>query len=275
MPEVTLERRDGIAYREALPDGWDGSGPTALMVHGYPESSYRWRDVLPAVAAAGYRGVAPDLPGFGDSPPDLPGTWERQVEAVDRFRRSLDLDRVALCVDDWGGLIGLRWACDNPDAVTALVISSTGFFSDGKWHGLAVVLRTEGQGEELLDNFTREAFGAVMREFSPAMPEEALDEYWKVYGDADRRQGQLDLYRSGDFEQIEPYQGRLGQLGVPTLILWGEKDEFAPLAGGRRLNEEIPGSELVVIEKAGHFLADDDPQRVAGEIAGFLQRVRA
>ena len=79
MAGVAVKNADGIAYREALPDGWDGAGRTALFLHGYPTSSYLWRNVLPAVAAAGCRAVAPDLPGFGDSPPNLPGTWERQV----------------------------------------------------------------------------------------------------------------------------------------------------------------------------------------------------
>src|SRR5918998_5510268 len=118
------------------------------MVHGYPQSSHMWRHALRAVAAKGWRGIAPDLAGFGDSPPDPPGTWERHVEAIERLREELGLGRVALVVHDWGGLIGLRWACDHPEAVSSLVISGTGFFSDGKWHGMAKALRAEGQGEE-------------------------------------------------------------------------------------------------------------------------------
>ena len=55
-----------------------------LLVHGYPESSYMWRDILPPLADAGCYALAPDLPGFGDSPADPPGTWERQVEALER-----------------------------------------------------------------------------------------------------------------------------------------------------------------------------------------------
>ena len=126
--------------------------------------------MLPAAAAAGYRALAPDLPGFGDSPPDLPGTWERQVEHVERFRRALGLDRVVLGVHDWGGLIGLRWACDNPGAVGALVITDTGFFPDGRWHGMAKTLRTEGEGEQVLENLNRELFAMGMRQVSPALP---------------------------------------------------------------------------------------------------------
>ena len=68
-----------LAYREAGP----ADGPVALLVHGFPQSSYMWRAVMPALAGAGWRGLAPDLAGFGDSPVDPPGTWERQVEALD------------------------------------------------------------------------------------------------------------------------------------------------------------------------------------------------
>ena len=273
MANVLQKTAEGIAYREAVPEG-EGPHPSALMLHGYPESSYIWHRILPAVAEVGYRGVAPDLPGFGDSAADLPGTWERQMEHVERFREALGLDRVALVVHDWGGLIGLRWACDHPDAVTALVISDTGFFPDGKWHGLAQTLRTEGQGEELMRNMNREVFGAALRQASPGMSDETLDEFWKAFADPDRRQNQLDLYRSGDFSKLEPYQGRLGQLGVPALLLWGAKDEFAPVAGAHRFKGELPEARLVVVEEAGHFLQEDAPERVAEEVAGFLADVQ-
>ena len=260
----------GIAYREAVPEGWDGSGPTALFLHGYPTSSYLWRNVLPAVAATGARALAPDLPGFGDSPPDLPGTWERQVENVERFRGALGIERVILGVHDWGGLIGLRWACDHPSAVEALVLTDTGFFPDGRWHGMAKALRTEGEGEQFLANVNRDLLAMAMRQISPALPDDAVDEFWKAFGDEDRKRNQLDLYRSGDFEKLEPYRGKLGALGVPAKIVWGAKDEFAPIGGAYRFKKELPDAELVVLDEAGHFLMEDEPNRVAGEIAAFV-----
>ena len=77
-----------------------------------------------------------------------PATWGSHTERLEAFRTELGLDRVVLVVHDWGGLIGLRWACDHPAAARAIVISSTGFFSDGQWHGLADAMRTPGTGEE-------------------------------------------------------------------------------------------------------------------------------
>jgi haloalkane dehalogenase len=271
VPVVTQERIDGFAYRQALPDRPGEATPAALLVHGYPTSSYLWRNVLPEVAAAGYRAIAPDLPGFGDSPASLPGTWEHQVENLERLRRSLALERVALVVHDWGGLIGLRWACDHPGAVSALVITDTGFFPDGRWHGMAQTLRTQGEGEALIANVNRDLLAGFMRQVSPAMPDDAVDEFWKAYTDEERKQSQLDLYRSGDFSKLEPYRGKLAALDVPALIVWGAKDEFAPVAGGYRFKKEIPGASLVVLDDAGHFLMEDDPAHVGREIREFLE----
>ena len=269
MAEAELATVDGIAYREAAPAEPSEVLP-ALCLHGFPESSFMWRHVIAALDDSGRRAVAPDLPGFGDSPPDPPGTWERQVEAVERFRLALGLERMALVVHDWGGLIGLRWACEHPQAVGALVVSNTGFFPDGKWSGMAKALRTEGEGEKLLAAMTREGFGQMMAAISQGMDEASADEYWKAFESDLGKQGLLELYRSGDFEKLKPYEGRLAELGVPTLLLWGENDPFAPVAGAHRFKREIPQAKLVVIEGAGHFVYADEPRRSATEVAEFL-----
>jgi haloalkane dehalogenase len=268
-----VERIDGIAYRKAEPESGDDA-PFALLLHGFPESSYMWRDALGALAGAGYRAIAPDLPGYGDSPLDGPGEWERHRAAVERLIAALGIEQTALVVHDWGGMIGLSWACDNPEAVTALVISDTGFFSDGQWHDLAKTMRTDGDGEQLMEAFTREAFDAGMRQWAPGISDEALDEYWKGLADDDRKRGALELYRSGDFTKLERYDGRLGELGVPTLLLWGESDPFVGLGAARRFNEEIPGSELQVLDGTGHFIFDEKPEEAAAAVAAFLGRAR-
>jgi haloalkane dehalogenase len=266
---ANLKEVRGIAYREALPEADRGLAP-ALCLHGFPETSYMWRSVLAAVADSGRRALAPDLPGFGSSAPDPPSTWERHAEAVERFRRALALERVALVVHDWGGLIGLRWACEHPGAVAALVISGTGFFPDGKWHGMARSLRTPGEGEQLVAALDREGFAGMLGSLSRGLDASAAADYWRAFETAEGRQGILDLYRSGDFAKLEAYEGRLAALGVPTLLLWGADDAFAPVAGAHRLKREIPEAEVVLLEGAGHFLYADEPERAAAEVAGFL-----
>jgi haloalkane dehalogenase len=231
-----------------------------------------WRHLLPAFAAAARRALAPDLPGFGDSPPDSPGTFERHVEAVERFRRQIGLDRVVLVVHDTGGLIGLRWACDHPEAAGGLVITNTGFFPDVEWIEIAKTMRTPGQGEALVNSVSRDGFATLMKEASSAFDDRALDEYWKAFSTTGGRRGMLELYRSFDLDELKPYQKKLAALGVPTLVLWGQQDEFLPVDYASRFAREIPGSKLVLLEGVRHFLFEDEPERCAQAVLDFLRQ---
>jgi haloalkane dehalogenase len=273
--DVEVKSLGGIAYREALPPG-RGAGAPVLCLHGWPQSSYMWRHLLPVLASGGRRAIAPDLPGFGDSPPDPPGTWERHVEAIERFRLALGLERVVLAVHDTGGAIGLRWACDHPDALASLVITNTGFFPDYEWHEIARAMRTEGQGEALVDSLSREGFASLLDAANDGgIDAEALDEYWKAFATEGSRRGMLELYRSFDLEQLAPYQGKLAELGVPALVLWGEQDDFLPEDYATRFAAEIPGAELVMLPNTRHFLFEDEPERCSSEVSEFLRRARA
>jgi haloalkane dehalogenase len=265
---ISLGHAAGLAYRTA----GDSTDRVALLVHGYPESSYMWQNALSALAGAGWRALAPDLPGYGDSEPNPPGTWERHIESLELFVGELELGPVALVTHDWGVPIGLRWACENPGAVSALVISDGGFFADRRWHDLANAMRTPGKGEELIRSYTREGFLAVMRQASSGITEEAFDEYWKGFADDTRRLGHLELYRSGDFEKLAPYEGCVAALGVPALIVWGAEDRFASVRMAHRFHDELPGSELAILKDAGHFVWDDEPERTSEALVDFLNR---
>jgi haloalkane dehalogenase len=267
VPE--LRRAAGLAYRELGPQG----DRAVLLVHGYPESSYMWRHALTAVAKAGWRGLAPDLAGYGDSPPDRPGTWERHTEALHRFVEALELPPVALVTHDWGVMIALRWACDHPGAARALVISDGGFFADRRWHDVANVMRTPEEGEKLVRAYTRDGLAGALRGLSSGIDDEAIDEYWKAFADDERRLGHLDLYRSGDFDKLGPYEGALARLGVPALILWGAQDRFASPKMATRFHSELAGSQLTVLDDAGHFVWEDAPDRTSQLLADFLSRV--
>jgi haloalkane dehalogenase len=263
-----LAHAAGLAYRTA----GERSDRVVLLVHGYPESSYMWQEVLGGLADAGWWAIAPDLAGYGDSQLDPPGTWEHHLEILQRFVEELQLGPVALLTHDWGVLIGLRWACDHPGAACALVISDGGFFSDRRWHDLANAMRTPRTGEEVIRGYTQEGFTAAMHAVSSGMSEQAIAEYWKAFADEDHRLAQLELYRSGDFHKLIPYEGKLAALGLPALIIWGEQDRFATLAMAQRFHEELAGSELALLPDAGHFLWDDKPHEATHLLVDFLNR---
>jgi haloalkane dehalogenase len=73
-----------------------------------------------------------------------------------------------------------------------------------------------------------------------------------------------------DFEKLAPYEGKLGELGVPTLLLWGADDQFARIASAHRFAKEIPGAELVALEGAGHFVFDQEPGATTARVVEFL-----
>src|SRR5205807_704176 len=109
-----------------------GEGPPVVFFHGEPTWSFLWRKVIPPVRDAGYRVIAPDLPGFGrsDKPIDLDWySYDRHTAAVAGLVEELDLRDATVVVHDWGGPIGLRLAVERPDRVARMVVLDTGLFT--------------------------------------------------------------------------------------------------------------------------------------------------
>jgi haloalkane dehalogenase len=123
-----------------------------------------------------------------------------------------------------------------------------------------------------MENMSRDTLSTMLGQASTGIGDEAIDEYWRGFEGEARRRGHLELYRSLDFEQLARYDGQLAALGVSALILWGENDPFAPVAGAERFHRELPDSELVVVEGTGHFVFDDAPDPCAEAVVRFLGR---
>ena len=131
-------------------------------------------------------------------------------------------------------------------------------------------MRTDGEGEQIVDGTTRQAFGQMLAAVAPGISHRSCDEYFKAYADPERRRGQLELYRSGDFAELERYRGRLAALDVPTLLLFGSEDPFARVASAHRLAREIPHARTEILEGVGHFMFDEVPERAAAIVVDFL-----
>ncbi|MEX0751222.1 MAG: haloalkane dehalogenase, partial [Dehalococcoidia bacterium] len=117
---------DGIRMHY-IDDGPRDSEPV-LMLHGEPSWSYLYRKMIPIITGAGYRSVAPDLLGFGRS--DKPAsqddyTYQLHVDAIASFVAQLDLRRITLVCQDWGGLIGLRVVAEHEDRFARIVAANT------------------------------------------------------------------------------------------------------------------------------------------------------
>ena len=138
----------------------EGSGPVVLFLHGNPTSSYLWRNVIPHVVKAGYRAIAPDLIGMGDSgKPKIGYTFKDHADYLDAFIKATGLSDVTLVVHDWGSALGMRYARLNPENIRALVFMeaiippafpAASYDTLGEAGKLFKAFRTKGVGEDMI-----------------------------------------------------------------------------------------------------------------------------
>ncbi len=110
-------------------DEGQSDNETVLMIHGEPSWSYLYRKMIPVIAGAGYRVIAPDLVGFGksDKPLEMGDyTYKKHVDWMTGLLKSIDLRNITLVCQNWGGLIGLRVAAENEERFKRVCISNTG-----------------------------------------------------------------------------------------------------------------------------------------------------
>ncbi len=255
----------------------EGDGPPVVFFHGEPTWSFLWRKVIPPVRDAGFRCIAPDLPGFGrsDKPTDFSWySYDRHVEAVAPLLEELDLRDATFVVHDWGGPIGLRLAVEHPDRVARLVVLDTGLFTghqkmtDAWLTFRAFVDRTEDLPVGMLVR------GACKRD--PG--DEVIAAYEAPYPDAASKAGArafpLMLPTSPDMAGAEAGQRVLDALRGderPKLVMWADADPVLPVEVGRRFAAAIGSDVAHVIADASHFLQEDAGAEIGGLIADWLR----
>ncbi len=279
---------------EALPDfpfasqyrSWDGlrlahldegDGAPVVFVHGEPTWSFLWRKVIPPVCAAGFRCVAPDLPGFGrsDKPVELEWySYDRHVEAAAALLEELDLREATVVVHDWGGPIGLRLAVEHPDRVARMVILDTGLFTGHQrmtdaWRAFRdFVERTEDLPVGMLVRgaCTHDPGDAVIAAYDAPFPNAAAK--------AGARAFPLMLPLSPEAPGAAAGMRVLEALRSdtrPKLVLWADSDPVLPLETGQRLAAAL-GTEISrVIADASHFLQEDAGPLIGETIADWLR----
>ncbi len=264
---------DGVrlAYRDR------GEGEPVVFVHGTPSLSFEWRDVVPRVEQAGYRVITYDLLGFGDSerPVDRDTSVGAQTELLAALLDTLGVDRANLITHDIGGAIGQRMAILHPEQVRRLMlIDSVSYDSwpSETWREIIqnglddLAALPEKEFEKTL---TRQLSMTVAR--SGHMTDDILDAFLAPHRSAVGRASFVEhQVRHYDSTYTEEIAGRLGEITQPVRILWGQEDQWQPTSYAERLAKDIPHSELITVSGAGHFVMEDDPDRVAHEVLDFM-----
>ncbi len=270
--EPCYRRYDGL--RLAHID--EGEGPPVVFVHGEPTWSFLWRAVIGPVREAGYRCVAPDLPGFGRSDKPTDPDWysyDRHVHALGDFAEALDLRGATIVVHDWGGPIGLRVALEAPDRFARLVIMDTGLFTGHqKMSDVWLAFRDFVAGTEdvpvgmLVRGGCRHDPGdAVIAAYDAPFPTPKAK--------AGARAFPLMVPTSPEMPGAAAGARALEALRVdrrPRLILWADSDPVLPLETGRRFAAALGGEVDHVVADAGHFLQEDAGAVIGERIADWL-----
>ena len=273
MIEELALAANGIRFHALAAGPHDG--PLVLLLHGFPELARSWRHQLPALGGAGYRAVAPDLRGYGET--ELCGPYDvgTLVRDVTGLIEALGRDRAVVVGHDWGGAVAWATAMRAPEVVERLVAMNCPpasalahamrhsreqrkrsryiFFFQLPWlperrmaaDGAAVVARALVGGSHRKDVWPPEELAAYRAAFCPS------------------------------FRRRRPKGSTRPRVSAPTLVLWGAEDRFlgrqlvSPDALRRALADgNVP--EVVFIDDAGHFVQNEAPERVNEELLRWL-----
>ncbi len=260
----------------------DPRKPVLLLLHGFPSSSYQFRDLIPRLAPH-YRVIAPDLPGFGATiaPPRerFEYRFDTLADIVDQFTQAMGLDRYALYMFDYGAPVGLRLACTHPQRISALISQNGNAYAEGLtqawaplrayWHSGA-----EADRDALRTLLTRETTEWQYTEGVPASLRDRVgpDPINHDQAILDRSaEIQLDLF--GDYQNnVEAYprwQAYLRQHQPPLLAVWGRNDPFFATAGAQAFAKDLPDARIVLLD-TGHFALETHGTEIAEHVHAFL-----
>lgn len=239
-----------------------GAEPAVLCVHGYCQSSAYWAPTLERLAAAGIRGLAPDLPGFGASA-GRPGpyTIEAYADGLAAWLDARGLDRVALVGGSMGGVVAQHVALRHPARLTRLLLVATGPFTAdpaaglARAAGIAAAPWTEAAVQPIVAGFFRE----------PPPPAD-LDRYRKIAHMASHQAAVEAARSNAGARTLE----RLDEITVPTLIIQGRHDRARTPEHGAAMRERIPGARLEVLERTGHTPQLEEPEAFHALALPFL-----
>jgi pimeloyl-ACP methyl ester carboxylesterase len=268
-------------YREAGP----AKAPVLLLPHGYPCSSYEFRNLMPRLADR-WRLIAPDFPGSGYSatPEDFDYSFDGYGRFLGAFVDALSLDRFALYLHDFGSPIGARVAIQAPERVVALILQNADIpYEDALGPKYADIERTwslpEAERREVLakvvteEGFRDEFLNAVGPGLALQIPPDLWRLHWSLVTPA-RKSALVTLLDDlkANRAWFPEYRRYLHDHRPPTLIVWGPKDHYMPEASAQAYLRDLPGAELHLLG-GGHWLLETHLDAVTDLVRNFLSRV--
>jgi pimeloyl-ACP methyl ester carboxylesterase len=282
---------DGVQYRHATIDGinifyreaGDPQNPTILLLHGFPSSSFMFRDLIPLLSGQ-FHLVAPDYPGMGysEAPPadKFIATFDSVAGVVDDFVAQQHLTKYILYMQDFGGPVGMRIALKHPEQVAGLIIQNTPVSLDG-WDParLKAVQANEGptthEKREAAEARVIEATAIQLHKAGAAHPESLNPDSWAddafALSDPEKKRIMTDMQLDipTNLSQYPAWQDYIRANKPRTLVVWGRNDPIFAAAGADTVKKLNPSAE-VHLYNTGHFALNEESVDIAVRIRRFF-----
>ena len=251
-----------------------GEGPTIVMLHGLGATKIEFLPTLAALAPNGWRVVAIDLPGFGDSDKPFPAPYDAAFFSkwVVATLNALGIERTHLLGHSMGGRVALEVGMHAPDRIERLVLMtpSMAWLADRRWTPWLRLVRPE---LGILQPTPKPFVEGIVRRIVPGSDSHfvspALDEFMRAYLSPRGRVAFYAAARNIALESAKPFWRRLEQLAPESLFVWGRRDTLVPIGFARHVRRVLPGAAHVELD-CGHVPQLECPQDLHGAVERFL-----
>jgi 2-hydroxymuconate-semialdehyde hydrolase len=256
-----------IAYVEL----GDPESPAVVFIHGFPTSSFLWREFLPMFAPS-MRAIAPDMIGTGDS--DKPEGEDLSLRAQARYLRELldglGIEEFAVVGHSTGGGVAQLLALEG--GVRAMVLIDSAAFDAWPAEDTRDLQSSAPDvGTPTIVRAVVQLALAMGMNRKSRITRELIEEYWRPWSDAEGPTAFIRWTRSIDGIGLAGREEELGQLECPVLIVWGEDDPHFAVEVAERLNEAMPTSSLAILPGCSHFVPEDAPETLAPLLLEYLR----
>jgi pimeloyl-ACP methyl ester carboxylesterase len=283
VPLTSVHKVEADGVQVFYRDAGAVNDPVILLLHGFPTSSFMFRELIPRLASE-YRMIAPDLPGFGFT--DVPSqrqyaySFDQLALTIEAFTQVLKIDHYAIYVFDYGAPIGFRLAMAHPERVTALVTQNGNAYEEGLGDAWGPIRKywaapTAGNRDILRQSILTAGGTRWQYTHGVAHPESVLPESYTLDTALLERPGnkeiQLDLFLdyASNVRLYPKFQEYFRKSKPPLLAIWGKNDPFFVPAGAEAFRNDIPGAKIQFLD-TGHFATETHVVEIASAIKEFL-----